>query len=51
MTSLAFILGVLLLCLSHGAGAASRNSIGTGVSVGMVAAIFMAIFFIPLFYK
>jgi multidrug efflux pump subunit AcrB len=51
MTSLAFILGVLPLFLSHGAGAASRHSIGTGILGGMVAATFLAIFFIPLFYE
>jgi hydrophobe/amphiphile efflux-1 (HAE1) family protein len=51
MTSLAFIFGVLPLCLSHGAGAASRHSIGTGILGGMMAATFLAIFFIPLFYE
>ncbi|WEK51500.1 MAG: efflux RND transporter permease subunit [Candidatus Kaistia colombiensis] len=51
MTSLAFILGVLPLAISTGAGSASRHSIGTGVIGGMLAATFIAIFFIPLFYK
>ena len=50
MTSLAFILGVLPLALSAGAGAASRHSIGTGVIGGMLAATFIAVLFIPLFY-
>ena len=50
MTSLAFILGVLPLALSTGAGAASRHSIGTGVIGGMLAATFIAVLFIPLFY-
>jgi multidrug efflux pump subunit AcrB len=50
MTSLAFILGVLPLALSSGAGANSRHSIGTGVVGGMLAATFVATFFIPLFY-
>jgi multidrug efflux pump len=50
MTSLAFILGVTPLALSSGAGAASRHSIGTGVIGGMLAATFVATFFIPLFY-
>jgi len=51
MTSLAFILGVVPLAISTGAGSASRHSIGTGVIGGMLAATFVAIFFIPLFYK
>jgi hydrophobe/amphiphile efflux-1 (HAE1) family protein len=50
MTSLAFILGVLPLVLSQGAGAAGRHSIGTGVMGGMLAATFLAIFFVPLFF-
>ncbi|SFW24845.1 multidrug efflux RND transporter permease subunit [Nitrosovibrio sp. Nv17] len=50
MTSLAFILGVLPLVIASGAGAASRNSIGTGVFGGMLAATFLAIFFVPLFF-
>ncbi|MCW5622638.1 MAG: efflux RND transporter permease subunit, partial [Burkholderiales bacterium] len=51
MTSLAFILGVLPLAISTGAGAGARHSVGTGVMGGMLAATFLAIFFIPLFYK
>jgi len=51
MTSLAFILGVLPLALSSGAGAAARRSVGTGVMGGMLAATFLAIFFVPMFYK
>ena len=50
MTSLAFSLGVLPLALSSGAGALSRHAIGTGVLGGMLAATFLAIFFIPLFF-
>ena len=50
MTSLAFILGVAPLALSSGAGAASRHSIGTGVIGGMLAATFIAVLFIPLFF-
>lgn len=50
MTSLAFTLGVVPLALSSGAGAASRHSLGTGVIGGMIAATFLAIIFIPLFY-
>jgi len=51
MTSLAFILGVLPLALSTGAGAGARHAVGTGVAGGMLAATFLAIFFIPLFYR
>jgi len=51
MTSLAFILGVLPLALSTGAGAGARQSVGTGVVGGMLAATFLAIFFIPWFFK
>ncbi len=50
MTSLAFILGVLPLVFSSGAGAGARHSAGTGVMGGMLAATFLAIFFIPWFY-
>jgi HAE1 family hydrophobic/amphiphilic exporter-1/multidrug efflux pump len=51
MTSLAFILGVLPLALSSGAGAGARISAGTGVMGGMLAATFLAIFFVPTFFK
>lgn len=51
MTSLAFSIGVLPLALSTGAGSASRHAIGTGVIGGMMAATFIAIFFIPLFWS
>ena len=51
MTSLAFILGVLPLAISTGAGAGARQSVGTGVMGGMLAATFLAIFFVPLFFR
>jgi hydrophobe/amphiphile efflux-1 (HAE1) family protein len=51
MTSLAFILGVMPLAFSTGAGAAARQSIGTGVLGGMLAATFLAIFLVPMFFK
>ncbi len=51
MTSLAFILGVLPLAISVGAGAGARKSVGTGVMGGMIAATFLAIFFVPLFFR
>jgi HAE1 family hydrophobic/amphiphilic exporter-1/multidrug efflux pump len=50
MTSMAFIFGMFPLVVATGAGAASRQSIGTGVLGGMLAATFLAIFFVPLFY-
>ncbi len=50
MTSMAFILGVLPLATSTGAGAQGRQAIGTGVIGGMLAATFLAIFFVPMFY-
>ncbi|MGW8193605.1 MAG: efflux RND transporter permease subunit [Desulforhopalus sp.] len=50
MTSLAFMLGVLPLAISTGAGANSRHAIGTGVFGGMLSATILAIFFIPLFF-
>ncbi|MBN8525474.1 MAG: multidrug efflux RND transporter permease subunit [Planctomycetes bacterium] len=51
MTSLAFILGVVPLILSSGAGAAGRISIGIGVFGGMLAATVMAVFLVPVFYR
>jgi len=50
MTSLAFVLGVVPLVLATGAGAASRQSMGTGVFGGMLLATFVATLFIPLFF-
>ena len=51
MTSFAFILGVMPLATSAGgAGAASRNAVGTGVIGGMIAATVLAIFLVPVFY-
>jgi hydrophobe/amphiphile efflux-1 (HAE1) family protein len=50
MTSLAFVLGVLPLMFSSGAGAGARRSMGTGVVGGMLAATFIATLFVPLFF-
>ncbi|MBF0436814.1 MAG: efflux RND transporter permease subunit [Magnetococcales bacterium] len=50
MTSLAFILGVLPLAISTGAGANSRHAIGTGVIGGMVSATLLAVFLVPVFF-
>ncbi|MBS0357293.1 MAG: efflux RND transporter permease subunit [Proteobacteria bacterium] len=50
MTSLAFILGVLPLALSNGAGSGAQNAIGTGVIGGMLSATVLAVLFVPLFF-
>ena len=50
MTSIAFVLGVLPLAVSTGAGANGRHAIGTGVMGGMIAATVLAIFLVPVFY-
>lgn len=50
MTSMAFILGVIPLATATGAGAAARQSMGTGVLGGMLAATFITTVFIPVFF-
>jgi multidrug efflux pump len=50
MTSMAFVLGVLPLAISNGAGSASQHAIGTGVIGGMLTATFLAIFLTPMFF-
>jgi multidrug efflux pump len=50
MTSFAFILGVMPLAISTGAGAGSRHAVGTGVIGGMIAATLLAIFLVPVFF-
>lgn len=50
MTSLAFILGVLPLTISTGAGSGAQNAVGTGVMGGMVTATVLALFFVPVFF-
>jgi multidrug efflux pump len=50
MTSIAFVLGVLPLAISTGAGANGRHAIGTGVMGGMIAATVLAIFLVPVFF-
>ena len=50
MTSIAFILGVMPLVLSTGAGSASQNAIGTGVAGGMISGTILAVFLVPVFF-
>ncbi|WP_122420864.1 efflux RND transporter permease subunit [Pseudomonas viridiflava] len=50
MTSMAFILGVVPLAISSGAGSGSQHAIGTGVIGGMITATILAIFWVPMFY-
>jgi multidrug efflux pump len=50
MTSLAFFFGTLPLALTHGAGAAAQNAIGTAVTGGLLSATFIDLLFIPFFF-
>ena len=50
MTSLAFILGVMPLAISNGAGSGSQNALGTAVIGGMLTATVLAVFFVPVFF-
>ncbi|EIZ8318149.1 efflux RND transporter permease subunit [Salmonella enterica] len=50
MTSLTFILGVMPLVISRGAGSGAQNAVGTGVMGGMLTATLLAIFFVPVFF-
>jgi hypothetical protein len=50
MTSLAFVLGVLPLAISTGAGSGGQNAIGTGVVGGMLSATCLAIVLVPVFF-
>ena len=50
MTNIAFILGLLPLVFAHGAGAASRHSVGMTVFGGMMAVAFIGTFLVPAFY-
>jgi multidrug efflux pump subunit AcrB len=51
MTSFAFIIGVVPLMLAHGAGAASRHSLGSTVFAGMLSATLLGVFFIPTLFE
>jgi multidrug efflux pump len=50
MTSFAFIMGVLPLVLSHGAGAEMRQAMGVAVFAGMIGVTFFGLFLTPVFY-
>ena len=50
MTSMAFMLGVLPLAISSGAGSASQRAIGTGVIGGSLIGTILAVFFVPIFF-
>ncbi|MES2437694.1 MAG: efflux RND transporter permease subunit [Verrucomicrobiota bacterium] len=50
MTSMAFVLGVVPLVISTGAGSASQNAIGTGVAGGMISGTVLAVFLVPVFF-
>jgi multidrug efflux pump len=50
MTSFAFVMGVMPLAISSGAGSGGQNAIGTGTIGGMLSATVLAIFFVPLFF-
>uniref|UniRef100_UPI0012E05B5B efflux RND transporter permease subunit n=1 Tax=Sphingomonas sp. 37zxx TaxID=1550073 RepID=UPI0012E05B5B len=50
MTSLAFLLGVVPLITSSGAGAAARKSIGISVFAGMLSSTCLALLFVPALY-
>jgi multidrug efflux pump len=50
MTSMAFVLGVVPLVISTGAGSGSQNAIGTGVAGGMISGTVLAIFLVPVFF-
>ncbi|HET6587354.1 MAG TPA: efflux RND transporter permease subunit, partial [Oleiagrimonas sp.] len=50
MTSIAFIMGVVPLVLSHGAGAEMRNAMGVAVFFGMIGVTTFGLIFTPVFY-
>lgn len=50
MTSMAFLLGIMPLAISSGAGAGGQNAIGTGVMGGTFAATLLGIYYIPIFF-
>jgi multidrug efflux pump len=51
MTSFAFIMGVVPLVTSHGAGAEMRHAMGVAVFSGMLGVTFFGLIFTPVFYR
>lgn len=51
MTSLAFIMGIMPLVFAHGAGAASRHSLGTAVAGGMIVSSILSLYLVPVVYE
>jgi multidrug efflux pump len=50
MTSLAFVLGVMPMVLSSGAGSSSQRVLGTGVVGGALSSVALAVLFVPVFF-
>ena len=50
MTAFSFILGVIPLLVASGAGAVSRQTMGTAVFGGMVVATFISLLVVPTLY-
>jgi len=50
MTTISFVFGTLPLLVASGAGAASRQAVGTTVFGGMLAATFLMVVFVPAFF-
>jgi HAE1 family hydrophobic/amphiphilic exporter-1 len=50
MTSLAFVLGITPLVNPEGAGAASRRSLGTALTGGMLVSTLLSLFIVPVLY-
>ena len=50
MTSLCFILGVIPLAISSGAGSGAQNALGTAVMAGMITATGLGVYYTPLFF-
>jgi HAE1 family hydrophobic/amphiphilic exporter-1/multidrug efflux pump len=50
MTSLAFVLGVMPLALSNGAGAGAQNAIGVAIIGGVIAATLLGLLLVPVFF-
>jgi len=51
MTTISFVFGTLPLLVASGAGAASQRAVGTSVFGGMLAATFLTVTFVPVFFR